>query len=104
DVLDQSVRAAVARRKRATEGADDAGRHGSGEDKWIADGHDELTETESGGVAERGRGGAPSRRLDDGEVRQGIATDHEELELGAVDERGRSTFGARDDVGRGPEG
>ena len=52
DVLDQPVRPAVAGGQRATERADDAGRHGPGKAKRIADGDDELTDTQPRRVTE----------------------------------------------------
>ena len=71
-----------------------------GEAERVADGDDELTDAQPRGVAERRRSRAAAGRPDDGEVRQRVASDDLELELGAVDERGGPSFRAGHDVGR----
>ena len=61
DVLDEPARAPVARRQRAPERADDAGRHRAREAERVADGDDQLADAQPLGVTERRRA-AGSRR------------------------------------------
>ena len=103
DVLDEPARPAVACGERPPERAHDAGRHAAGEPERVADRDDELADAEPIGVAERGRGQAAAGRADDGEVRQRVAADDVEAELGAVDERRGPARRRRDDVGRRQE-
>ena len=55
DVFDEAARPTVARRERASERADDAGRHAAGEPERVADRDDELADPKPIRVAERGR-------------------------------------------------
>ena len=100
DVLDEPARSPIARRQRAAERADHAGRDGAREAERVPDRDHELTDAQPRRVAERRRSRAAAGRPDHGEIRQRVASDDLELELGAVDERGGPTFRAGNDVGR----
>ena len=103
DVLDEAAGATVARGQRPSERADDARRHRPGEAQRVADRDDELPDAQPLGVPERRRPWRPAGRPDDGKVRQRVAPDDLELELGAVDERGGSPVRPGHDVRRGDE-
>jgi hypothetical protein len=86
-VVDDAAWRAGARRQRAAERRDDAGRDRAGEAVRVADRDDELADAQPLGVAELGghevaRVGAQHR-----EVRERVGADDLELELAAVDER-----------------
>jgi hypothetical protein len=68
-VLDDAHRAGGARRERPTKGADDAGRHRTGETHRVSDRDDELTDPEVVGVAELGGSEITVGRSHDRQVR-----------------------------------
>ncbi len=99
-VLDQARGRAGAGRERAAERGDDAGRDRAAEPVRAADRDDELADPEALGVAEGGRDQVAALDAKDGEVGEGVGSDHLEAELAAVGERcGAASLGPGDDVG-----
>ena len=103
DAVDDADASPVAGRQGPAQAGDHTGRDRAGQAHRVADGHHELADAQTVGVAERGRRRTGAVHPDDGEVGQRIRPDHVELGLGALREARGAAVGTGHHVGVGEQ-